>query len=599
MSQSPLQTSVDSEEGAYEAAWASINKLIREGGSFSGRERNCCYLNTGSTRFADVSAVSGLDFSDDARALATVDWDEDGDADLWLLNRTGPRLRFMRNDAAPQNHFLSVRLIGMQCNKDAIGARIELQVGNETLIRSLRAGDGYLSQSSKTITIGLGNHTAIERLMIRWPGGDSESIQPPEVDQHYEIVQGSGRADLRERTGRSIQLSASTLEPSTESGRGRVAIIDPVPVPSITYVDFEGQDRVLHQEFPGPVLVNFWASWCRPCLGELTEFSERATDIRDSGVGVVALCVNGLTEGDDSTIDDAIAFLDKLNVSFQTGLCTSEVLDTTKILQDVLTSPSDRTEQLPISILIDEFGRVAVIYQGVVPVDDLLADVQMLKTRSADLSSYAFPFPGRWMGQPYSVAEVLAELAEKFAEHRQFDAARQYANAVTDWAGRVRIRRSEKDKLADLFGNLGYEAILANDLRTAVRDFQQSLLVRPDSAEVHANLGIVLSELGDDQTALKHLLTALSGNPNLHQARVAAGRIYLNGRNPEEAARHLSEAVRIDPAIAAGHLWLGVAAARLGDQSQALKHLNEAVRLAPNDEESRQKLNSVMAGRLP
>lgn len=33
-------------------------------------------------KFANVSAVSGLDFMDDGRAVVKCDWDADGDLDL-------------------------------------------------------------------------------------------------------------------------------------------------------------------------------------------------------------------------------------------------------------------------------------------------------------------------------------------------------------------------------------------------------------------------------------------------------------------------------------------------------------------------------------
>ena len=42
-----------------------LNQMLDAGVSWSGRERNCCFLNTGSPRFANVSAVTGLDFLDD------------------------------------------------------------------------------------------------------------------------------------------------------------------------------------------------------------------------------------------------------------------------------------------------------------------------------------------------------------------------------------------------------------------------------------------------------------------------------------------------------------------------------------------------------
>ena len=89
------------------------------GRSWSGRERNACFLNTADGRFASISGLAGLDQADDSRAVAIVDWDRDGDLDLWVSNRTAPRLRFLRNDLNQDNHFVSIKLEGRTSNRDA------------------------------------------------------------------------------------------------------------------------------------------------------------------------------------------------------------------------------------------------------------------------------------------------------------------------------------------------------------------------------------------------------------------------------------------------------------------------------------------------
>ena len=99
MSQSP--DSLQDREGldAYGQAFQAVIQLLREGRSFSGNERNCAYLNCRRAPFANVSAATGLDFPDDGRGIAVSDWDQDGDLDLWIRNRTGPRLRLMLNQS--------------------------------------------------------------------------------------------------------------------------------------------------------------------------------------------------------------------------------------------------------------------------------------------------------------------------------------------------------------------------------------------------------------------------------------------------------------------------------------------------------------------
>ena len=113
----------------YDAAWVALNKMIRAGRSFSGRERHCAFLNLGGVglaEFANVSSASGLDLIDDGRGLALCDWDWDGKIDFWTTNRTGPRVRFLHNQFESENGFLALRLRGVHANRDAIGARVEI-----------------------------------------------------------------------------------------------------------------------------------------------------------------------------------------------------------------------------------------------------------------------------------------------------------------------------------------------------------------------------------------------------------------------------------------------------------------------------------------
>ena len=89
---------------------------MKKGRSWSGRERHCMYLHLGTDeggglrRFANVSAISGMDYPEDGRSLCLVDWDQDGDLDFWISNRTAPQLRFLRNDATRAGRFLGLWL---------------------------------------------------------------------------------------------------------------------------------------------------------------------------------------------------------------------------------------------------------------------------------------------------------------------------------------------------------------------------------------------------------------------------------------------------------------------------------------------------------
>ena len=275
MSQTPLEASTpaaEKDDGSFIDSRKQLFQMILDGKSWSGRERNCCYLNTGGGRFANISAVSGFDYLDDARGLALVDWDHDGDLDLWITNRTAPRVRVLRNDTPSGNHFLSVRLRGTASNRDAIGARAELTIegedGQRKLIKTVRAGEGFLAQSSKWLHFGLGDDAGPAQLSVRWPGGKVEQFTDLAVDARYAVVEGSGTAEVSPLPPRDVRLAASepTLPAVTLQAAAPLPI--PLPLPPLEYESFDGDPDTLAGPRDKPLLVNLWASWwssARPC----------------------------------------------------------------------------------------------------------------------------------------------------------------------------------------------------------------------------------------------------------------------------------------------------------------------------------------------
>ncbi|MDA0814244.1 MAG: ASPIC/UnbV domain-containing protein, partial [Verrucomicrobia bacterium] len=166
---------------------------MAEGRSFSGHERNSFFLNIGHGKFADLSGLSGFDFLDDARALSLGDWDFDGALDFWVYNRNSPRLRLMRNNTlsvhSDSAHWIALGLRGITCNRDAIGARVEVTTASGSQMRTLRAGEGFLSQSSKWLHIGLGKDDAIQKVTVRWPGSAAPEIFSSVAPNTFQILE--------------------------------------------------------------------------------------------------------------------------------------------------------------------------------------------------------------------------------------------------------------------------------------------------------------------------------------------------------------------------------------------------------------------------
>ena len=393
MAQSPLSSVSVGGAGSYYANWDALSTLITRGRSFSGRERHRAFLNTRGQSFANVSGATGLDLIDDGRGLAVCDWDNDGDLDLWMTQRNGPRVRFLRNDLSDHVNSLSVSLEGGPCSRDAIGARVVAHTsGNRKLVRTLRAGDSFLSQSSKRLNFGLSAGETVSALTVSWPGSPEPETFPAGDTNACRLIQGTGIAEPEERKGSPEPLATSVSESPESPDSWRLVLMLRKVLPALKYVDFEGQLKTL--ESNGPTLVTLWASWCAPCVKELAAFAEAMDAFEAKNLRVVALSTDALVEGDTKAdLGPAKALVAKSGYPFDLGLLDAGGVQALSAIH-YRTLAVQRPLSLPSSFLTDASGRIGVLYQGAVTVDQLLKDIDLLGSSGKVIEAASFPFPG-------------------------------------------------------------------------------------------------------------------------------------------------------------------------------------------------------------
>lgn len=546
-----------------------INELLDSGASLSGHERNCFFLNTGDGKFATASGSSGFDFYDDARAVARSDWDQDGDIDLWFSNRTAPRLRFLRNNASRDAHFVAIRLQGSTSNRDAIGARVELKSGGRTLLRGLRAGEGFLGQSSKWLHFGLGAASDIGPLVVHWPGGKAESFTGLAADGFFILRQGAGAAIRQPMPARAVKLAEKPFALPDSSEQAAVRLCSRMPIPELSQAVAPQPGRAL--------FVSLWASWCPACVSEFKEFAAHEADITAAGIDVLALSVNGIGEGDNTTFAQAETALRKLGVRAASHRpADAATLEQLRIIANRVVAQNGPLP-LPSGFLIDADGRLAAFYRGPAAVDRLLEDAASLELSDpAAIFRAGLPFAGTWIGGVRS--HPIDRLANEFIDAGFIDSGLAFAKANAN-------AFPNPEAYANVFSRVGNRFAERGELDTAIRYYRDALSRDDASASIQFNLALALERKGELPEALEAYRRAIALDPTITVAHLNRGAILARSNHKAEldsGIDSLREAVRLNPNLAASHYHLGLALERSGEFANAFTHYQQAALLAPD-----------------
>lgn len=184
--------------------------------------------NNGDGTFTDKSAGSGYDVVYDlSREYVAHDFDNDGFLDVlgagnrimfgngdftFTPNQTAYNFDFydrpigdLNNDgfldiqsgttimmnAGNTNKWLKVTLKGTQSNRNGIGARVEIYGSWGKQIRDVQSGTGFANMSTLNVHFGIGQATAIAKVIVRWPSGVVDVINNVTPNTTLNVVEGS------------------------------------------------------------------------------------------------------------------------------------------------------------------------------------------------------------------------------------------------------------------------------------------------------------------------------------------------------------------------------------------------------------------------
>jgi thiol-disulfide isomerase/thioredoxin len=256
------------------------------GASLSGFERNHLFLSSGGVKFADISGISGLDDPADGRSFGILDYDHDGWQDIALVNANAPMLELYRNRIGSHaaslanpagGRMIALRFVGgnraakpsrTASARDGIGTRVTVDLGDSKLLREYRAGEGFATQNSATLVVGVGQRAVVPSIAVRWPAGSTEVAND---------VQAGTLLTFYEDRSQAPGGAAFRSEPYLKSGKAattRRAARRPVPIVPAASDAAAARLRV----------YTTMAAWCTACRGEIPQYDRLRAAFRPEEV---------------------------------------------------------------------------------------------------------------------------------------------------------------------------------------------------------------------------------------------------------------------------------------------------------------------------
>lgn len=222
---------------------------------------NLLFENRGNQKFVAVEKSTPVSSMQGSYGVATGDLNNDGTLDIGMANiGTKDNAQLFKNELEAGN-WVGFKLEGVESNRSAIGARIEILDNRGILhVDQITSGNGYAGQNSLRLHFGLGLATDIETTTIFWPNGLEQPLTAITSGNYYKVLEGEQPAIMefqmttptQEILGTGIGIS---VFPNPTNRRLNIELLDKTNEQvQIRLLNLAGQE-VFNQMFIGNELI--------------------------------------------------------------------------------------------------------------------------------------------------------------------------------------------------------------------------------------------------------------------------------------------------------------------------------------------------------
>jgi hypothetical protein len=173
-----------------------VNKTVEQMSSnVTYKQLPLLLRNDGKGSFRNMQETAGPAFQKryDARGLAVGDYDNDGDVDAAIVRLQDTPV-LLRNNVGEKNSWVGFQLVGTKSNRDAIGAKLTVHLGDRKLVRWITGGASIFSSHDHRVVFGLGANPGPPAISveIQWPNGTIQTVDGFPPKQYHKVVEPTG-----------------------------------------------------------------------------------------------------------------------------------------------------------------------------------------------------------------------------------------------------------------------------------------------------------------------------------------------------------------------------------------------------------------------
>ena len=147
---------------------------------------NILYHNNGDGTFTDVTEYSQAGNTGYSYGVASADFDNDGDLDIFLANHGADEPNVMYRNNGNGNNWLRIKLVGTKSNRFGISAKVIVYTKTHKMLRTVSGGTGFCQQNTE-VDFGLDWNRKAERVEVYWPSGRVQTFLNVAANQVVEV----------------------------------------------------------------------------------------------------------------------------------------------------------------------------------------------------------------------------------------------------------------------------------------------------------------------------------------------------------------------------------------------------------------------------